>query len=268
MWLILLNLARYSIDRVVSSASSSKARGTTNMNFLGLYNLFMALAIAGAIGICQYPEPASGQDSDSVYVSRDGGQRLPPAAWVINRPPTRVDNGYWTGFYWNRVDQESDEDVGDDDGDDEGGGYGSYGPYGENRMLPPAYESGPVAAADAEFEEAANNVYGGDYNTYGTDYYAGIAIDEGATYRRPVFTRVHRDHRDNRVAHERHDDNRMDADRVDHSHAHAAATETHAGYNGHDRKMFEGDHRPAKQVSAGHQVHGGNGDRHHDHQQK
>ena len=55
-------------------------------------------AMAWVHRVCDWP--GYGCPDSSSY--GDGGEYLPPAPAIVNAPLTRVDNGYWPAFYWNR----------------------------------------------------------------------------------------------------------------------------------------------------------------------
>ncbi len=206
------------------------------MDFLGFYNIFMALAFAGACGGAYNCDEAPDYGPDSAYMADDGGaSNLPPAYAIINRPPTQIDNGYNPAFYWN---QPHDEDSDEADAD-----Y-SYGARYSNYPYYPAYPSYTRTYPAYVYNTAAGLGYaqatGGDYDNDGTDY-------DASYYDRPY-----------RARHERH--STMEQNDRDHVRAtmdrdmpayerHDADRGTHpvsAGYNGHDRHMFDGDHRAAK----------------------
>jgi hypothetical protein len=240
------------------------------MDFLGFYNLFMALAVAGACGVCDGSgsESASNYGPDSAYVAQGGGDSLPPAYAIINRPPTQVDNGYNPAFYWNQPQEAAD----DYDNGDNGyrGGYGYQANYPQ-----PVYDA---AAADLAYADAVN---GGDnagyYGGYDGGYYAYGGDEDGAGYyQRPVYL-PHREHHERRDTMQRHDrdpardmgnrdahaDERHAAARAEQDdRAHAARDNRGSGYNGHDGHMFDGDHRPATPAAAGYQIHDRKGDGH------
>ena len=150
-------------------------------------------------------------------------------------PRPEIDNGYNPAFYWN---QPHDEDSDEADAD-----Y-SYGARYSNYPYYPAYPSYTRTYPAYAYNTAAGLGYaqatGGDYDNDGTDYDAGY-------YDRPY-----------RARHERH--STMEQNDRDHVRAtmdrdmpayerHDADRDTHpvsAGYNGHDRHMFDGDHRAAK----------------------
>ena len=88
---------------------------------------FRTLGAAAAI-ILGFIGAASAWDCD-VYYGVSSGDLLPPAAAVLDTPPTMVDNGYWEAFYWNRP------DIGY-------AGFGAGGPYG-----PDGYAVAPIHGA-------------------------------------------------------------------------------------------------------------------------
>jgi hypothetical protein len=237
------------------------------MNFLGIYNLFMALAVAGACGACDYRDTAPGYSAGSDYVvARDNGDELPPARYIINAPPTRIDNGYWSGFYWNRP--HDDEDAADyTDGDSGDRGYAASGYGYRGGDAEPQYGVAAVGATAGMGYGVAT--YGG-YGSYGNGNYAGGDEDYGddENYTRPVYYRTRHEHHRHRDADNRYDrgdgrdagdDSRHDADRGRQDYDAHVTVESHRGYNGHDSHMFDADHRPGNKMSAGYQVHDTNG---------
>lgn len=233
------------------------------MNFLGLYNLIAALAVAGACGACDTPDMTAGYGGAPSYMSDEARYDLPPAGAIINRPPTRVDNGYNPTFYWN---QPADEETGDADYDDEGGDYRGHG-YSANY---------PQPAYSAPVQDYAAVTYGGDadtgYSDGGYGYY-GPGEDVTGYGRQAYFVapRERREHREIRHdrdqapdmnGRDRRGENRAEMDRAPRGHQAAE----HRGYNGHDARMFDADHHPAKPAPAGYQVHGGDDRGHPEHQ--
>lgn len=215
------------------------------MDFLGFYNIFMALAFAGACGGAYNCDEGADYGPDSAYIADDGGaSTLPPAYAIINRPPTQVDNGYNPAFYWNQPHDE-DSEYGDAD-------Y-SYGYRYSNYPYYPAYPSytgsypayaDNTPASDLGYAETA----GGDYDV------EDGGNDDGGYYVRPYrvgherpspMGRNDRDHTGATMGRDMPAD-RHDADRGMHP--------VSAGYNGHDRHMFDGDRQATnKSNSRSHQ---------------
>lgn len=242
------------------------------MDFLGLYNLFMALAVAGACSGVYDATCDSDDATPPAYVDDGGAARLPPAWTVINRPPTMADNGYNPNFYWNRPDNEYA---------DENGyypGYEGYGYYGAGPNPNPGYaadnyagegyaEAGypgyaasyPTYSAAAMTDDGYNGVYGEYQGGYGAP--GGYAYGYGY-YQHPVpYGRERREHR---AAMARPAPHEMPAPTYSHTDVDhdTGPTDRHGGgYNGHDRHMFEG--HPAKQASADY---GGRDNGYHSHQ--
>lgn len=228
------------------------------MNFLGLYNLFAALAMAGTCSVCgDYPDAAPDYGAAPAYMMADpgGGGDLPPAGYIINAPPSRVDNGYSQEFYWNQPpdqDEEADESDGGDNGDGYGGGY------------PQAYDA---AAAAAAADRAYREAYYGDYASHHPGYDAGG--DDGNGYRRHPRATARHQHRAQHNAVARHDradrqearsddppaDTRGDGARQDPVSPRRMVSDDGHGYHGHDRNLFDNTRRPPTPVASGYQVH-------------
>lgn len=227
------------------------------MHFLGVYNLAAVLAVAGIVGVCTYSSHAAADGLPGFDDVDYSNYALPPAGAIINRPPTRVDNGYNPDFYWNRV---ADEDYADnDDDDDDSAGAAGYGSYGYQTSYPQQAYSDDSSSGDL-----GDGGYAGGADAGGYAYY-GYAGDYGAYASRRVVVVRHEHRREamNRVHHEAPG---REVGRHDAYPAHVQPVE-HRGYNGHDAHMFDADHRPAKPADAGYQVHGGNGQSRHDHRQ-
>lgn len=243
------------------------------MDFLGLYNLFMALAIAGACGTSgNYDASCDDYGVNSGYTDDSGGANTLPPAWtVIDQPPTMVDNGYNPAFYWNRP---------DNDYADENGVYPGYASdgysdrYADNGYAPayqgysaaypsyaaaPAYAPAPAmnygaATTDAGYQGAYaeyDNGYDVEADGYGYGYYQRpIPYERARHERRAAMARMPHDqmHGVNSdmpaTVYDRYDTGRDMSGATDHR---------GAGYNGHDRRMFEDNHGPAKPTSANYQ---------------
>lgn len=247
------------------------------MHFLGFYNLSAALAIAGVCGVFASP-PAAAHEADPCYWVWDdnNGAWIPSADAVLSTPPSRVDNGYWSAFYWNRVyDQPTgyyiDAQYPTEDAP-EGEGYGYYGPgadvtyanagpaAADYRAVVTYADTGTAAAADYRADYAAN---AGDYGGPSAAYYQRNAVVD-------YYALHHRHHEHREAAVRAQDnwrdrppvqtnagpariDNRYDSNRVDRGYP-VHVTHDNRGFNGHDQHMFE-DHRPVKPVATGYQVH-------------
>ncbi|MGH6980528.1 MAG: hypothetical protein ACREFC_04920 [Stellaceae bacterium] len=219
-----------------------------SMHVLGLYNLAAVLAIAGVCGVCTYSSHAAADGLpgfDDVDYSK---YVLPPAGAIINRPPTRVDNGYNPDFYWNRVDRGG----GYADSDDVSYGYqasypqAGYADYADDNYL------GYGGYAGGAYEDGgyASYGYGGDYGSSGG---RRVVVIRHA-HRREAMNRVH------------HEEPARDLRRDGNAYPTHVQPVEHRGYNGHDPHMFDADHQPKKASDAGYQVHGGNGQNRHDRQ--
>ncbi|HXE17836.1 MAG TPA: hypothetical protein VN632_11435 [Stellaceae bacterium] len=217
-----------------------------SMHFLGVYNLAAVLAIAGAVGVCTYSSHAAADGYDDYDAAN---YALPPAGSIINRPPTRIDNGYNPNFYWNRV---ALGDYADNDAGDDGDSDGAYG-------YQPRYPQTAYAADPGDNYLGYGAYAGGGYAYYG---YAG---DYGSYDGRRVVVTRHERRREamNRVHHEApaHDIHRDGGAYTTH-----VQPAEHRGFNGHDAHMFDADRRPAKPADAGYEVHGGSGQNRHDRQ--
>lgn len=224
------------------------------MHVLGVYNLAAVLAITGIVGVCTYSSHAAADGLPGYDDVDYSNYVLPPAGAIINRPPTRVDNGYNPNFYWNRVAQ-----GGEYADEDEGGNPYGYGSYGYQATYPQQAYTGYADENYLGYGGYAGGAYGGS----GYAYY-GYGGDYGGYNRRVVVIRhEHRREAMNRMHHEQPaHDTRRDGDFYP---THVQPVE-HRGFNGHDQHMFDGDHRPAKPADAGYQVHGGNGQNRRDHQ--
>jgi hypothetical protein len=231
------------------------------MHFLGLYNLFAALAMAGTCSVCaDYPDAAPYYGASPAYTmaQQGGGDELPPAGYIINSPPSQVDNGYSPSFYWNQPQDQDDEadDSDDDDYHNRGERYGGGYP-------PSAYDAeAAAAAADRAYREA---YYGGYTSPYQGEYDAGGVSDYGHGHRQHANAGSHREHRDTRARHDRGDrqeamsydrrDERHDVERRDQASSSHMASDDRRGYHGHDSHLFDNARRPSTPVASGYQVH-------------
>ncbi len=196
-----------------------------------------------------------------------GGADALPAAWtVINRPPTMVDNGYNPAFYWNRP---------DNDYADDNGYYPGYGSYGSGQGY--GYGDRYADAGDAPAYPGYSATYSGyapppNYGAATTDAgYQGVYADydtgydvtaEGygyGYYQRPYLYERERHERRAAMARTPHDHmhgTASDMPATDYDrHDATRGTDDHrsAGYNGHDRHMFEDNHGGATPASANYQ---------------
>lgn len=235
------------------------------MDFLGLYNLFMALAIAGACGASgNYDAACDDYGVDSGYTADSGGaDTLPPAWTVIDRPPTMVDNGYNPAFYWNRPDNDYADDGGYYPGYGDGYGYADNSGYGDRyadngyapayRGYSAAYPAYAAAAPEMNYGAATTDAgYEGAYAEYDTGY--DVEANGYGYYQRPIpYEREHRERRAAmaRMPREQMHDAASDMPAMDYD----RGTDEHrtGGYNGHDRHMFQDNHAPAKPAAANYQ---------------
>jgi len=127
------------------------------MNFLGLYNLIAALAVAGGTcGACGGSDRGPGPFVDpsslaALYAAplSDPGDSLPPPGYVINAPLSGVDDAAQANFWWNRQDNDQDQQA--DSGSDYSSSYDRDDPRGYAAPTNYGYAGGYYAGSAGDY---------------------------------------------------------------------------------------------------------------------